>query len=218
MPGNRPCPDGCDCEKHSRSKDHISALGRKRKPCPDGCNCGRHNSEARRKAAEARWAKDGQREAQSEVGRRVAEANNESRSADFTGWIARIYGGVEADAKIEEPVSGLDEHRALAERLGIRVVKRATLRRYGLTELEWLEHLARQGWRCPVCRRRVEQFVTDHEHVKGWAKLPPEDRKRYVRGLLCVYDNYKVVPSRMSAEEAGRMAAYLHDYENRRDK
>ncbi len=46
--------------------------------------------------------------------------------------------------------------------------------------------------------------------------MPPDDRKRYVRGLLCVYCNFRVVPSRMTAAEAYRMTDYLAAYEDRR--
>lgn len=219
MPGNKPCPPDCPCEKHSRPKDHIRDLGRNRQPCPDGCTCGRHNREKRREAASARWsnATPEERAAQAQVCRDVANAQADERSADFVGWIARVHGDLEADEFHAEKAVGLDEHRAIAEKLGIKIVQAATLRKYGLTELEWLEQLAIQGWRCPICLRRVQQFVTDHEHVKDWKTKPPDERKRYFRGVLCVYDNYKVVPSRMSAEEAARMARYIRTYEHRRD-
>lgn len=155
--------------------------------------------------------------AQSEVGKRVTEAQRAETSADFLGWMARVRGESEPAYYITDPASGLDQHRAMAKKLGINVVAASTLKRYGLTELEWLQMLAAQGWRCPICLRRVKKYNTDHEHVPGWRDMPPEERKRYVRGVLCVYDNYKVVPSRMSAAEAARMAAYIFDYETRRD-
>lgn len=146
----------------------------------------------------------------------VVTSSEESRRADFAGWIARVEGRLAADEFHDETATGLEEHLDLARRLGVEVVQVATLKRYGLGQLEWLERLAAQGWRCPICLRRVHKFVTDHEHVKGWKDLPPDERKRYFRGVLCVYDNYKVVPSRMTAEEAARMVRYLHRYEERR--
>jgi len=102
---------------------------------------------------------------------------------------------------------------------GITPPTAATLRKYGLTAEEWLALLEGQGWRCPVCRRpaRTLRLNIDHDHVPMWAKLQPEDRKRYVRGVLCTYCNFRRVNSRMPADEAARIAAYLAAYEARRD-
>jgi hypothetical protein len=114
-------------------------------------------------------------------------------------------------------VGGLDL-RAEAERRGIVPPTAATCRRYGLTVEEWLALLASQDWACPVCRKRSGvRWNTDHDHVVGWKRMTPAIRKRFVRGILCAYCNYRRVNSRMSAEEAGRIAAYLAAYEARRD-
>jgi hypothetical protein len=106
-----------------------------------------------------------------------------------------------------------------ASRRGIRPPTPATLRRYGITAIEWLKLLMGQGWRCAVCHKTggAVKWNTDHDHVPGWAKRPPEERKRYVRGVLCAYCNHRRVNSRMSAEEAQRIADYLAAYEARRD-
>jgi hypothetical protein len=104
-----------------------------------------------------------------------------------------------------------------AERLGIRVPTAATLRRYGLTALAWLELLAAQGWACAICGERSRLWNTDHEHVPGWKHRPPEERVRYVRGVLCPHCNYQKAPSRMTVEQSERLTAYLRAYETRRD-
>lgn len=106
-----------------------------------------------------------------------------------------------------------------AARHGIRPPSAPTLRRYGLTADEWLALLAAQGWRCPVCLKSgaAVRWNTDHDHVPGWAKRPPEERRRYVRGVLCTYCNFRRVNSRMPAAEARRIADYLRAYEERRD-
>lgn len=108
---------------------------------------------------------------------------------------------------------------AEAGRHGIVAPQPATLRRYGLTAAEWLALLAAQGWRCPVCRKSGQgvRWNTDHDHVPGWKLMPPEGRKRYVRGVLCAYCNHRRVNSRMPAAEAARIAEYLAAYEARRD-
>lgn len=105
-----------------------------------------------------------------------------------------------------------------ATRRGIRPPGATTLRRYGITAVEWLGLLAAQGWHCPVCLKRTGvRWNTDHDHVPGWKHKAPEERRRYVRGVLCAFCNHRRVNSRMSAVEAGRIAAYLAAYEARRD-
>lgn len=105
-----------------------------------------------------------------------------------------------------------------AAKRGIKVVLPSTTKKYGLTVNEWLKLLAAQGWCCAVCRRhRGVKFTTDHEHVPGWKKMPPEQRKRYVRGVLCTHCNYRVVHSNLSAKQAQNIADYLTNYERRRD-
>ena len=107
--------------------------------------------------------------------------------------------------------------REQAERLGIRPPTKATLRKYGITENEWLNFLALQEWVCPICKRRPAIWNTDHEHVPGWKKLPAHERRRYVRGVLCTHCNFRIVHSNLAADMAERMAAYLRAYEARRD-
>ncbi len=104
-----------------------------------------------------------------------------------------------------------------ATRLGIKPPGVATLRRYGLVADEWLELLANQGWVCPICERRPKTTNTDHHHVAGWKAMPPEQRKRYVRGVLCAWCNHRVVHSRIDAGTAQRIADYIKNYEARRD-
>lgn len=106
-----------------------------------------------------------------------------------------------------------------AKRHGVTPPSPSTLRRYGLDVEEWLLLLAGHGWRCPICQKpaRKVKLNTDHDHVPRWKHMVPEQRKRYVRGVLCAYCNYRRVNSRMSAAEAARIADYLAAYEERRD-
>lgn len=102
--------------------------------------------------------------------------------------------------------------------LDIQTPKDATLRRYGLTKLEWTAIGVRQGWVCKVCHRfpKNGRFVIDHEHVKGWRFLPPAERKLYVRGLLCVFCNHYNLPRGISEERAYSIYLYLKEYNERR--
>ena len=112
----------------------------------------------------------------------------------------------------------LEHLTGMARQRGLKVVTAKTTAKYGITLEEWLELLAAQGWACAVCRRhRGVTLTTDHEHVPGWKKMPPEQRRKYVRGILCTHCNYRVVHSNLTAVQAQRIAGYLFAYEGRRD-
>lgn len=93
----------------------------------------------------------------------------------------------------------------------------ATLRRYGLSREEWLAILERQGGVCAVCERlpASQRLNVDHEHVRGWAKRASEERKRFVRGLLCYQCNYHLANRVATIAKAERLARYLRDYQSR---
>ncbi len=104
-----------------------------------------------------------------------------------------------------------------ADRLGIKVPVARTLARYGITQDEWLTLLAVQGWKCPICTRRYTTWNVDHEHVAGWKHMHADQRRRYVRGVLCARCNWRFVHSTIPADMAQRIADYLLAYETRRD-
>lgn len=105
----------------------------------------------------------------------------------------------------------------------IAIPKPPTLKTYGLSENEWLLILHDQGYACGVCRklpspskaRGVEgkrRFVIDHEHVRGWKRMPSEERKKYVRGLLCYWCNKTYVGRGITVEIARGVVLYLERY------
>ncbi len=100
----------------------------------------------------------------------------------------------------------------------VRVPRPETLRRYGLTEAEWLRILRRQKGTCAVCRTvpKSGRLCTDHEHVKGWKKMKPEQRKRYVRGILCYFCNHWYVGRCITVAKAKNILEYLTRYEAER--
>ena len=55
---------------------------------------------------------------------------------------------------------------------------------YGLTSAAYRDLVESQGGRCALCEM-VAPLCVDHEHVDGWSKLPPRERAKHVRGLLC---------------------------------
>ena len=106
---------------------------------------------------------------------------------------------------------------------GITPPAAQTLKTYGMSADEWIALLKAQDWKCPICMQGNDRpktgkqalWNTDHEHVPGWAKMPPERRKTYVRGVLCHYCNHRRVNSRMESAEAQRIADYIRAYEQR---
>ena len=101
---------------------------------------------------------------------------------------------------------------------GVRLPQPATLKVYGWTLPEWLAMLDAQGWVCPLCGRfpKEGKFVTDHEHVRGWKKMPPEQRKLYVRGLTCWTCNKFMLQRGMTTVVASNIVVYLERYLERR--
>jgi hypothetical protein len=99
----------------------------------------------------------------------------------------------------------------------VRVPGRATLRRYGLTHADWLAIYNRQGGACAVCRLapRTGRFNIDHDHVKGWKKMPPGLRRRHVRGLLCHFCNHYYVGRCITVAKAEAVTEYLRRHEER---
>ena len=101
---------------------------------------------------------------------------------------------------------------------GPRVPGRGRLRRYGLSAEDWAAMCRRQGGVCAVCRRLPAsgRLNIDHEHVRGWKKMPPGERRLYVRGLLCPWCNGKVASWRITLDKARALVRYLADYNGRR--
>jgi hypothetical protein len=93
-----------------------------------------------------------------------------------------------------------------------------TLKKYGLTPAEWLAILDRQGGVCGVCGKVPTngRLCTDHEHVKGFKKMPPHERKKFVRGLIDFMCNKYYVTRGITVAKAKGVAAYLEAYEARK--
>ena len=121
-----------------------------------------------------------------------------------------------------------DARRALAELEGFRlpnIPARSTLRRYGLSLAGWLEIIRRDvvgldgetTWVCPVCGvyPPTGRTVVDHRHVRGWKKLAPEERKKYVRGVVCVTCNHFVLTRYGTPAKFRNAAEYLDRFAGR---
>ena len=77
-----------------------------------------------------------------------------------------------------------------------------------------------QGSVCFVCgiEPRTGRLCIDHEHVKGWKKMPPEQRKLYVRGLLCWVCNSHYLFRGITIARSQRVTEYLQRYEEKRPR
>jgi len=91
---------------------------------------------------------------------------------------------------------------------------KATLKKYGLTEDAWRTIADAQGHACFVCEQEPTKgrLCIDHDHVKGWSKMPPELRARYVRGILCFRCNTTYVGRSITVRRAQRVVEYLTQY------
>lgn len=116
--------------------------------------------------------------------------------------------------------------REIAESKDICIPGKPTLKRYGLTEDDWLLQLEGQFWRCGVCgqeagvrpRTGKRHYNTDHEHVRGWKAMPPELRKQYVRGLVCWTCNKYYLGRGITLVKAAGVVEFLRRYEARRPR
>jgi hypothetical protein len=92
----------------------------------------------------------------------------------------------------------------------LKTPTKGTLARYGLSLPEWERMATVQAGLCAVCRRLPlsGRLCIDHEHAKGWKRMPDAQRKRYVRGLLC-YTCNRFRVGRMNITLAESVAAYF---------
>lgn len=89
-----------------------------------------------------------------------------------------------------------------------------TLDKYGLTAAEWIALYERQGGVCAVCRVLPSsgRLNVDHQHVRGWKQMPADQRKQYVRGLVCYVDNHRLLTRGATIERLQNAADYLRAY------
>lgn len=94
----------------------------------------------------------------------------------------------------------------------------ATLKKYGLSLEEWQAMADAQEHKCFVCQQEPKQgrLHVDHEHIKMWKFMKAEERKLFVRGLLCMFCNYRLLGRGMTIEKASKIVEYLQGYSKRR--
>ncbi len=94
---------------------------------------------------------------------------------------------------------------------------KATCKKYGLTVQEWNDILDRQVGVCSICKRLPPSGIlcVDHQHVRGFKKMPPEQRKRFVRTLACAFCNRRLLAKGITTERARNILAVLEAFDER---
>ena len=86
-------------------------------------------------------------------------------------------------------------------------------RTYGLTPDDVARMYAEQNGECACCPSLLSEkkWVVDHKHVPRFKKLSPAEKRKLVRGLVCVYCNWKVLGQieRAGVVRATRACRYL---------
>jgi len=102
----------------------------------------------------------------------------------------------------------------------MKTPSQVTLDKYGLNIDEWVALWDKHEGCCHVCGRPEPEdanraMQTDHEHVKGWKKMPSAERKKYVRGLTCWVCNKFRLTRGTTLETSRGLVRYLEEYENK---
>jgi DNA-directed RNA polymerase subunit RPC12/RpoP len=93
---------------------------------------------------------------------------------------------------------------------------KATLQRYGITEEEWQVLYDKYDGTCHICRKPAARLNVEHEHVRGWKQMPPDERKQYIRGLACFVCNHRILTRGVTIEKLRNAVRYLEEYEQRK--
>lgn len=77
-----------------------------------------------------------------------------------------------------------------------RVKDRYLWRNYGITKDEYDTMRYACGFQCQICKKHEDvlgyELRVDHRHVVGYKEMEPEEKSKYIRGLLCDFCNLGV--------------------------
>lgn len=60
---------------------------------------------------------------------------------------------------------------------------------YGLEDDHYYILTLKGQGKCEICGNTPKILCVDHLHIKGYKKMAPEQKRKYVRGLLCFQCN-----------------------------
>lgn len=100
----------------------------------------------------------------------------------------------------------------------MKLPRPATLKKYGLSNEDWIELVQLQNGVCPICERPLVKPVVDHLHARNWKRMPAEKRKKFIRGVPCNYCNRRRLARGMTLQIARNIVAYLERFEKRKPK
>lgn len=90
--------------------------------------------------------------------------------------------------------------------------------KYGVTVEDYDEILKSQNGVCYICgsEPKLRRLAVDHEHIKGYSKLDPIDKRKYVRGLLCHFCNRFYMGGKPTVEKFKKCIQYIEKYGNKK--
>ena len=92
-----------------------------------------------------------------------------------------------------------------------------TLKKYGLSEEDYIDLYNKHDGKCHVClvkpKNSTRALAIEHEHVKGFKKMPPEEKRKYCRGIACFICNYRILTRGVTLERLRNAVRYLEEYE-----
>jgi hypothetical protein len=95
-----------------------------------------------------------------------------------------------------------------------------TLKKYGLSEEDYIDLYNKHDGACHVClvkpKNSTRALAIEHEHVLGFKKMLPEEKKNHVRGLADWICNYRILTRGVTLKRLRNAVRYLEEYEERK--
>lgn len=101
--------------------------------------------------------------------------------------------------------------------MNVFIPTQKTLDKYGLSSDDWLEIFHSQGNSCAICHKPSSsgRYYIDHKHLPKYKTLPPEVRRKAVRGILDFVCNNRILTKGVTIEKLRNAADYLERFELR---
>lgn len=88
---------------------------------------------------------------------------------------------------------------------------------FGISLVEYNLMLDKQNQCCAICNKHKDSFRTalcvDHLHIENYEELPPTEKKKYIRGLLCDTCNRGIGLLQDKADTCYKAGNYLNNHQ-----